>query len=442
MPRNISIIITTVNKINFINLDVNLGTLIFINKKTSIPVYQTINVTDLDVIQRLLKKYLITDIVVLSSKDKFNPYALYESLKYAYENNVHIDLTILVPYLTPPDYSNRNDGKVQSFLVSAEILNSFLNSVSFKNFGKLAYDITYKYLNSTLSNNIEVIQVGKPIKNDSANNKIIKQLKQSLAVIPHKGSLKLLNRCLLNLNSSKLLPGIINLCFDDMSYKKIKLGNYSNLQNILNIYKNEPANAGPYLPRHYSICETDKEYIFFLDSDDIAVKSRFCKQLRELKSRNLDMIGSHELRVDQIRKKLIIVRFASDVNKSLSSFYYHPLLHGTALVTKSAYLKAGGLSTDKRFGYDTQFLMRAHFSMKIGNIDDFLYIRFKRPNSLTTNTNTKIGSDLRRFLLWRWKTDFRFVVANKLRLEESSMGVQKHRFPYTLIKLTDDRSLI
>jgi hypothetical protein len=59
----------------------------------------------------------------------------------------------------------------------------------------------------------------------------------------------------------------------------------------------------------------------------------------------------------------------------------------------------------------------------------------QKPNSLTTNAKTKLGSDLRIFLLWRWITEFRLVKENKLDLQDSSLSVQKHHFDYNMIEV-------
>lgn len=147
------------------------------------------------------------------------------------------------------------------------------------------------------------------------------------------------------------------------------------------------------------------------------------------------MLGSHELRIDEFVKKILIIRFPLNVNEALSNYIFHPLLHSTSIVTKSAYLKTGGYSTEGEFGFDSQFLLRSHFFLKVGNIDEFLYIRYKRPNSLTTNKNTMIGSDRRSFLAWRWMVDFKLVSLGKLNLEDSSLKAKAHPYKYILKKL-------
>ena len=382
-------------------------------------------------------KINITDVAFISKDDHFTCAVLEQEINYIFKKGIHNYLTLLVPYLTPPPFTQRIDGKVQSALVSAKLLFNHTSFHNFDKFWKAIYDIAYTYLNSSISHNIEIFQIGKPKPlEDEPDGECSELFKKSLLIIPHKGSTKLLKRCLSHLNQIKCFTPDINLCFDDISYKKIDEKEFANLTTKLKIFLNVPGNVGPYLPRHYSILNSNKEFIFFQDSDDISVESRFFKQLAELKKRNLDMIGSHELRVDQFAKSLIILRNPLEVIKMDTAHFFYPLFHPTSLITKKAYLKAKGFSTDRRFGYDYQFLLRSCFILKMGNIDDFLYIRFRRPNSLTTNSTTKMGSSIRSFHKWRWIVDYGLVNADKLNLDESSLRVQKHKFDYQLVELS------
>ncbi len=382
-------------------------------------------------------KINIIDVALISKNDHFTRAVLEKEIKYIFKKGIHDYLTLLIPYVPPPTSTQSMDGKVQSALVSSRLLLSDTVLTNANKLWKVIYGITYAYLNSSISHNIEIFQIGKPKQDlNEPGRKFFKLLEKSLLIIPHKGSPKLLKRCLSHLNSTQCITPDINLCFDDISYKKIDNEEFTNLRGKLKKFLNVPGNVGPYLPRHYSIINSNKEFIFFQDSDDISVKDRFIKQLAELKKRKLDMIGSHELRLDQFAKSLLILRNPLEVIKANSAKYFCPLFHPTSLITRKAYLKTKGFSTDRRFGYDYQFLLRSCFILKMGNIDDFLYIRFRRPNSLTTNSTTKMGSSIRSFFKWRWIVDYGLVNADKLNLDESSLVVQKHKFDYQLMELS------
>jgi hypothetical protein len=374
------------------------------------------------------------DVVFVSGMKGFPENIFKQVLKEIWDTGRHRDLTLLVPYISPPVNDYREDGPVRSFIASSTLFTYDLLQRSGKDFSKLLYYVANSYLNSGNSHNIDIIQVGKPrTYNPISTGRSDDMLKKSLLLIPHKGALSLLGRCMGHLNKIESLPGQINICFDDNGIKKFSKDDYPAIGANVKLYLNDPIGSGPYLARHYSIEATDKEYIFFQDSDDIPTTDRFAIQLEEMRSRGLDMIGSHELRVDQFARCLLMIRFPLDANTAFESYAYQPLFHPTALITRSAYMQTKGFSTDQKFGYDLQLTMRAKYLLKIGNTDDFLYIRFKRQGSLTTHKKTRIGSELRSFLWWRWRVDMRLVDEGKLGLEDSSLSRQDHKFPFRMI---------
>lgn len=441
--NSLNLIALTQHKPDLSHLDFALDTVILLTGNRDAEYQQVLTVDSLsDQLSALRKKIEITDIMFISKNDRFSREALGKDLRQILKKGIHEDITLLIPYSPPPDLSQRIDGKVQSALISSRLFFENSNFDGSGKFWKIIYNISYNYLNSSASKNISIFQVGKPGYPALHTDKYAELLNKSLLIIPHKGSVKLLNRCLSHLNNTRCHTPRINVCFDDSSYEKIDPQAFANLALKLKIFLNMPGNVGPYLPRHYSAINSNKELIFFHDSDDISINNRFIRQLAELSERKLDMVGSHELRVDQFARCLMIVRYPLEVNRQNSLKYFYPLFHPTTLITKKAYQKAKGFSTDRRFGYDYQFLLRACFLLKIGNIDDFLYIRFRRPNSLTTRTDSKIGSTLRSFLSWRWVIDYKLVNEHKLNLDDSSLRVQKHTISYRLMELPHGQTQI
>jgi hypothetical protein len=386
-------------------------------------------------IENILSHESLVATAFISKSDKFELTSLADAIKQNCREKINAGLIFLIPYKSPPTYFQSNDGTVGSFLVFGQ---SYARTAlaGRSNFEKIAYQTADSYLNSDNDRPIRILQVGKAGKKITQENRThARELEKALLIIPHKGSIKLLNRCLLNLKNIKFLPQQVNICFDDMSFRKIVKPGLNLGKNIF-MYVNSPKNVGPYLGRHYSILNTKQEFIFFHDSDDISVEDRFIKQIHDLKDRKLDLLGSHELRIDQIAGRVVAIRYPLDVSFALSDMKgFNSLFHPTSVISRKAYLKTGGFSTDLRFGYDSQFLLRSQFFLRIGNIDDFLYIRYKRPNSLTTNPATRIGSNLRTFLLQRWITDFRLINENKLNLQESSLKLRKHTFDFKMLKV-------
>jgi hypothetical protein len=379
-----------------------------------------------------------TNIAFISQDDMFNVSALVNIL-WNFNNTPPKEdrLGLLIPYKHAPLINVREDGNVVSFIVSSNILALSFNFN--RTFARITYALLLKYLSLTHRKNmVEIFHVGQPGASEKRTfpyNAAQALARRSLLIIPHKGSVKYLKRLICSLNQSEYLPGLVNLCFDDATFKKLPSIELGKLQDMTMSYRNSPLGVGPYLARHYSIVETSKEYIFFQDSDDIPSKTRFIGLIRELEERELDLIGSHEIRVDQFQKCVLVVRMPLDVNQGLLNGGMRSLLHPTSMIKRIAYLRTGGFSTDLTFGYDTQFLCRACFSLRIGNVDDFLYIRFKRKKSLTTKRATRIGSPLRTLLIWRWKTDFQLICDNELDLAHSSLAVRKHNFEYRRLKV-------
>src|SRR5690606_2856495 len=307
----------------------------------------------------VLKEYLYNKgaifIVFISRNDRFSNNEFAERIDEFIKKD-ESQIALLLPYLRPPDDNERTDGEVGSFIISANLFLRFNFSLS--DFPKIAYYIVYEYLDYTENSGLEIIQVGKPLTEPFFSERDLRRdLDNSSILIPHKGPLRLLNRCLFHLDRIEYLPQNIDLSFDDRSWLKFELDNFPALSKVLSVYKNCPYNVGPFVSRDFLIRRSNREYVFHMDSDDVAIKSRFSNQIAEMKKRNLDMLGSHELRIDEYKKSLFIIRFPLDVNSALKHLTFHPLLHSTSVIKKSSFLKVGGYSTNGKFGYDSQFLL-------------------------------------------------------------------------------------
>lgn len=371
--------------------------------------------------------------VFISRRDQFlKDYVLKDIENFCIVNV--FDIGILIPYISPPKYNLRIDGQVESFIVSKPLLDGYKHSFLDNSF--TIFYIVNKYLNSTESGNIEVIQVGKPsipkiLDRTFSNN----WLNESTLHIPHKGAISDLNRCVAHLNITRSTPQLIEVAFDDYSYKKFDWQKFKNIRSKLRVYRNKPLMVGPFIARQHLVEKSNQKYVFLQDSDDLSSADRFEKSIYELNSRNLDVLGCHELRIDQIEKKLLLIRFPIDVNLALRKGSIHPILHGTCVMRKLSFLRVGGYSTDGRFGLDTQFLLRVGFDLRIGNIDEFLYFRFRRRYSLTTSSSTGDETILRKFLLWRWRVDFEQIVSGNLRMTDSSLRISKHQFDFRMVEI-------
>jgi hypothetical protein len=148
---------------------------------------------------------------------------------------------------------------------------------------------------------------------------------------------------------------------------------------------------------------------------------------------NSDFCGSHELRIDCNNKTIQAVRFPTNVSMSLNAGPYHSLLHPASAIYRAAFYKCGTLSEERIFANDTKFLLNSFFHLDhITNIDDFLYIRRKHPDSLTNEESTRIGSPERLQLLRTWTTHFELIKMRFLNLGSSSLVFQPTSYNVTM----------
>jgi hypothetical protein len=103
----------------------------------------------------------------------------------------------------------------------------------------------------------------------------------------------------------------------------------------------------------------------------------------------------------------------------------NPLLFPASMITARAFREAGGLSLDWPFANDTQFIFRSYFFAKLANVDEFLYIRRRHADSITTSPLTGMGTPARSERGRMWEADFREVRDGRLPLADSSLAAKR-----------------
>jgi hypothetical protein len=166
------------------------------------------------------------------------------------------------------------------------------------------------------------------------------------------------------------------------------------------------------------------DFIAFQDSDDFSTAHRLACLMHAAIDRRLDIVGSHELRLDEISREVLPMRYPLDVTAALSDRAGHPQLFPTTIVRTSHFRNVGGFSTIRTFGSDTEYLLRSHFSSQVGNVDEFLYIRRRRAASLTTSPLTALDAPGRLRLDSRWKHDFAEIKRGAMVLAQSSLRIR------------------
>jgi len=247
-------------------------------------------------------------------------------------------------------------------------------------------------------------------------------------VVPHQGNLEYLEKCLRSVALSAPQIDKVVVCLDEpytQAHEELLLA-----YPAYRFFTAEPSGNGPYVARDYFGRNTLADIVMHQDSDDIACVDRRTLLVAEMMSRGLDLVGSHELRIDEINRKIVPVRFPlTPLPASMAPLCRHVLFHPTSAIRADALRRAGGFSTHRTFANDTEFLYRAMLCLRVGNVDEFLYVRRKRENSLSTAPATAIGTPVRDELSAAWGRDFPLVQSGQMSVEESSFRLQ-HRPDY------------
>jgi len=251
-------------------------------------------------------------------------------------------------------------------------------------------------------------------------------------IIPHRGSDAYLGSLLFFMSQLERTHLFVGL--DQEVTEEIM--KFKNDYPKASFFSFQPHPVGPYVVRNRLIEESNHQFLFFQDSDDIPCADRFASLTDYMIRNECQLCGSNEIKLDYFEKTVRAIRYPKNVNASLLEGPVHSLLHPTSAITREAFYACGKLSEERIFGNDTKFLYRSFFTLNtIQNINEFLYIRRIHPGSLSTSPATKIGSPVRHNLLYRWGTDFELVKSGQLKLEDSSLVYEGSRMNYTMKKL-------
>jgi hypothetical protein len=323
---------------------------------------------------------------------------------------------VLLDHELPTTYrSTEYRPSEESFLISSDKFTQFYKE-------KITTGLCYHLMLGALNHNLEQILVHQIKHPNPLINKAVHPIENAEVIIPHRGNLEDLadlETALWYLEQQQVKPRKISVCFDEfVSEHHFKIVDE---HNEARFFVNFPSGVGPYPSRDALARTTEEEVIIFHDSDDISTINRIGILTDVLKNDKWDAVGSHELRVNKIEKRIEAIRFPLDVIEVQNKQNAHAIFFPTTAIKKTAYLKTGGLSTIRKHSSDSQFYRRAHFFLNIKNVDEFLYIRIKRENSLTTASSTALGTTVRLRLNQQWKTDFLKIQNRNISLLESTL---------------------
>ena len=353
----------------------------------------------------------------------------------------------LVARRAPPAHDYRFDGPVTSFACSARVLRAHAAAL------RCPETLCFRALHGVMAGRPAVERLlvrqiplrpepGAPsLDQDTARRRARggRPASDVAVLLPHRGSPALLAAALRSLahaaRGAHVLVGIDSR--GTAAYRSLMARHPA-----VEFFHSEPAPLGPYAIRHALALRTRAPLLVFHDSDDVSCWDRIAGLWQAMHLTGAALVGSHELRVDEIRGRVTATRFPLDVDAALRVRHHHPLLFPSTLIGRDSYFAVGGLSTDRAFAYDTQFVFRASFALRIANVDEFLYIRRRREGSLTTAPATALGTPVRVELLASWMRDFAAVEAGRMSIERSSLRVMPRGEPYRLVPVAAGRRAV
>lgn len=237
---------------------------------------------------------------------------------------------------------------------------------------------------------------------------------------------------LLGVGESRASADIVSVCFDEEVTDDHR--ELAERFPWAEFYRSKPHSNGPYVSRERFIRTGAAPIVMFQDSDDAPTLSRRAALVPELFESGADLIGSHELHVNEMWGKVMALRYPLDVSSALAKGEGHTLLLPTSAGRRKALVTAGGFSTNRMFNSDLEFMYRAFFFLRLRNVDEFLYIRRSRAGSLTQSPETGILSPARQAHSAALRRDFARIKRRDLALEESDLRTQ-HRSDFEKIRI-------
>lgn len=335
----------------------------------------------------------------------------------------------LVPRAAAPPIDAHYCEPVSSFLCSSEVFNRFLCMGIDCRAGTLCFAVLRAIANEDIEvDRLLVRQIPCAERRVSAQDNGPRAL-----VLPHRGDPAFLRASLKYIGRAAGSPVKVRVGLDVEG--EAEYASFPEKHPAVEFFRFGPAPVGPYVVRQELAERSPEPLLTLQDSDDLSSYDRFTVLSEALTATGSDIIGSHELCLDELRALVQPVRFPLDGSAALDTCANHALLHATLICRREAFFKAGGLATNLIIASDTQFLLRAYFSARIRNVDEFLYIRRRHATSLTNSPETIFDNPLRRRLSSEWTRDFDAVKRGELKLEASSLWPSRRLEPFKIQRL-------
>lgn len=320
---------------------------------------------------------------------------------------------------SPPVSGVRFDGGVAGIVIASQLLDELIGSGAPLRTEKLPFDILRWILSrSTRIDTLLIRQIPHARVKQAGSRFADCRIG---AIIAHRGTVSHLTASLASLKGTSRLSSMdVFVGIDeDLSKYRTLMRTWKD-QNLKFMAVSNPP-MGHFAVKQIIAERITNPVICFQDSDDFSTTDRMVQSLGELEEEQCDLVGCHELRLDEIKEAVEVYRFPLDVNGALETTQSGGLLHGTMMIRRESFLRSGGFTTRYRIASDTQFKLRGYFSLRMRNVDQFLYVRRRHNASLTVSPETALGCPLRNTLRATWDSAFKDVLHGRLLLEDSAL---------------------
>ncbi len=346
-------------------------------------------------------------------------------------NRARAMAVILVPWKEPPHHDTRYDGVVDSFLCDAATFHVLQRRTP----GCQPRDLCYALLDAIINQHIDVDRIIVRQLPHSEIRPVRRTGRPAGLIMAHRGRPRHLSAALRFIDRADGAEDLsVRVGLDEAD-----LVPYRSIQarcRHVRFHRVDPAPAGLFVVRQRLLEQTAEDLFYLQDSDDVSCSDRFAAQADEFERTGCDVVGCHELRIDEITRTVEAYRLPLDVQDALGSGYSDSQLNGTILGSRRRVLGVGGYSTHQRIANDTQFMLRAYFSLALRNVDGFYYLRRRHKASLTVAPDTAQGTPLRERLRSTWAADFDAVRAGTLTLDQSSLRPMHTTIDYAIDEWT------
>lgn len=199
------------------------------------------------------------------------------------------------------------------------------------------------------------------------------------------------------------IDSVVNQTFKDFEFIIINDGSTDNSLKIIESFKEKDSririisreNKGLIFSLNEGIQNSEGQFIARMDADDICLPQRFEKQIKLMKTNNLDICGGHYFIIDEHGKYLDSIITPVEKNAILLNLAENvPFAHGSVMIKKE-------LFKSNKYG-DSKYTAVEDYSLwidlynrnyKFGNVDDFIFKYRDFQNSFSKTKLKKMNNE-------------------------------------------------